>query len=45
MVSAGSLIGEMAAILSEPRKKTLFAQGHVWALKFLYHLSRFYKKA
>ncbi|MEE2742369.1 MAG: cyclic nucleotide-binding domain-containing protein [Bdellovibrionota bacterium] len=33
MVSAGSLIGEMAALLSEPRKKTYVAQGHVWALK------------
>ncbi len=33
MVSAGSLIGEMAALLSEPRKKTYVAHGHVWALK------------
>ena len=32
-VSAGSLIGEMAALLDEPRKKTYVALGHVWALK------------
>ena len=33
IVSAGSLIGEMAALLEEPRKKTYVALGHVWALK------------
>ena len=32
-VSAGSLIGEMAALLDEPRRKTYVAHGHVWALK------------
>jgi hemerythrin len=32
-MSAGSFVGEMGALLNEPRKKTYIASSYVWALK------------